>query len=38
MGGHRYQLGIDEYVFASVLLYVDIISLFLKILELIGRK
>ena len=38
MGGRRYRLEIDEYVFASVLLYTDIIYMFLKILELMSRR
>ena len=35
---HRYEIGVDSYILASVLLYLDIINLFLKILEILGRS
>jgi FtsH-binding integral membrane protein len=39
MGGkRRYQMSIDSYILASVLLYLDIINLFLEILKLLGNK
>ena len=38
MGGkHKYSLDPEEYVFASLNLYLDIINLFLMILSLVGR-
>lgn len=36
VGGKGYEYDIDDYVIASVNLYVDIIGLFLKILEIMG--
>ncbi|UKK00376.2 hypothetical protein MACK_000448 [Theileria orientalis] len=39
MGGKRkYQFSVDDYHFASIVLYSDIISLFLRLLSLIGAK
>merc|ERR1719152_251142 len=39
MGGHKkHQFAIDDYVFAALNLYLDIINLFLKILRLVGKK
>jgi len=37
MGGKRYELSIDDYVVAALVLYIDIIVLFLKILEILNR-
>lgn len=36
MGGHKYALSPDEYVFASLTLYLDIINILLYIMELLG--
>ena len=39
MGGkHKYELDPEEYVFASLNLYLDIINLFLMILSLVGDR
>ena len=39
MGGkHKYSLDPEEYIFASLNLYLDIINLFMMILFLIRRK
>lgn len=38
MGGHKYALGPDEYVFAALNLYLDIINLFLYILQLLNSS
>jgi FtsH-binding integral membrane protein len=38
IGGKRIALTIDEYVAAALLLYVDIITIFLYILQMFGRK
>ena len=38
MGGKRYELSLDNYVFGAVMLYVDIIELFLKLLRLLGER
>ena len=35
-GEHSYQLSADEYVFAALNIYVDIIQLFLYVLRLID--
>lgn len=34
----RYTIGVDSYILASVILYLDIINLFLEILKLLGNK
>jgi FtsH-binding integral membrane protein len=36
--GHKYSFQEDEYVFAAISLYLDIINLFIYILELIGKR
>lgn len=39
MGGeHKYSISPEEYIFASLNLYLDIINLFLYILRLIGGR
>lgn len=38
MGGGKYQLSVDDYIVGALILYVDIITLFLKLLELVGRR
>ena len=41
MGGKRYTIDIDDYIMAAMILYLDIINLFieiLKILEKVNRK
>lgn len=39
MGGkHSHQFGVDEYVFAALTIYVDIIQLFLFVLRLFGNR
>lgn len=37
-GGHQVSFSIDDYVFAALNLYLDIINLFLYILQLFGDK
>lgn len=37
-GGHECQFSVDDYVFASLALYLDIINLFLHILSLLGDR
>eukprot|EP00928_Gymnodinium_smaydae_P083785 TRINITY_DN67022_c0_g1_i1.p1 TRINITY_DN67022_c0_g1~~TRINITY_DN67022_c0_g1_i1.p1 ORF type:complete len:243 (+),score=33.86 TRINITY_DN67022_c0_g1_i1:69-797(+) len=37
-GGHKNSFSIDDYVFASLNLYLDIINLFLHILRLLGDR
>jgi len=36
-GEHEIKFGIDEYVFAAMMLYADIINLFVKLLKLFGE-
>lgn len=40
VGGNnkKHEFGIDDYVFAALTLYVDIINLFIKLLELFGDR
>mmetsp|Transcript_48768 Transcript_48768/g.113026 ORF Transcript_48768/g.113026 Transcript_48768/m.113026 type:complete len:175 (+) Transcript_48768:1680-2204(+) len=37
-GGHRFQFSVDDYVFAALNLYMDIINLFLHVLSLMGER
>ncbi len=37
-GGHKYALDPEEYIFAALNLYLDIINLFLFILQIIGNS
>ncbi|KAI1301471.1 Protein lifeguard 1 [Halotydeus destructor] len=38
IGGHKYEISPEEYILAVLMLYMDIINLFLKLLVLFGRK
>jgi FtsH-binding integral membrane protein len=38
VGGGRYEIDNDDYIIAAIIVYVDIIMLFLHILKLIGDK
>ena len=38
MGGREKELTMDNYVLGAVILYVDIIRLFLEILRIIGKR
>lgn len=37
-GGHKHEFDLDEYVFAALNLYLDIINLFMHILSLMGER
>eukprot|EP00091_Calanus_sinicus_P018117 TRINITY_DN4029_c0_g1_i2.p1 TRINITY_DN4029_c0_g1~~TRINITY_DN4029_c0_g1_i2.p1 ORF type:complete len:105 (-),score=40.97 TRINITY_DN4029_c0_g1_i2:452-727(-) len=37
-GSHKYSLSPEEYVFAALNLYLDIINLFMYILQIIGNR
>lgn len=37
VGGSKYGLGNDDYVFAAILIYLDLMNLFLRILELLAK-
>lgn len=36
VGGKQHELSIDDYVFASIAIYLDIIIIFMRILELLN--
>lgn len=38
LGKHQNSLGIDEYIWAAMNLYIDIINMFLYILEILGKS
>ena len=38
MGGGRFELSPDDYIEAVVQLYVDIVQIFLYLLQLFGRS
>lgn len=38
MGGKNKSLTLDNYVLGSVILYIDIVQLFLQILKILGDK
>ena len=38
IGGKKYRLQVDDYVFGVVALYVDIIGLFLYLLSILGSR
>lgn len=37
-GGHQHELSIDDYCFGALMLYMDLINLFIHILELVGDR
>ncbi len=37
-GGKRYELSLDDYVIGALMLYIDIIQMFLYILQLLSKK
>ena len=37
-GKHKYSLDPEEYVFAALNLYLDVINLFMYILSMVGSK
>lgn len=37
-GKHAYQYGIDDYVMATLTLYIDIVNLFLFLLQIFGKR
>lgn len=38
LGGRHQQLRLDDYILGATIIYIDIISLFLKLLRLLGKK
>lgn len=37
MGGQRHELSMDDYILAAMLIYVDVMKIFMKILEIIMK-
>ena len=37
MGDRSRQLSVDDYIWAAMMLYIDIVRLFLYILQLLGK-
>ena len=38
VGGRRHELSIDDYVVGALILYLDIIYIFLELLKLFGNR
>ena len=38
MGGKRYEIELDDYILGAIILYTDIVMLFLYLIQLFGRK
>ncbi len=38
MGGKRYEVGVDDYILGALILYTDIIMIFLYILQALSNK
>ena len=38
IGGKKYQISEEEYVFAALTIYIDVIQIFLYLMELFGRR
>merc|ERR1711862_1885 len=38
MSGKRRKLDIDDYIFGALIIYMDVIQIFIKLLELFGEK
>merc|ERR1711976_1137793 len=38
MAGKRIQIQVDDYIYGAIVIYMDIVDIFLKILELMGDK
>ena len=38
LSSHKYGLSHEDYVYASMMIYLDVVNLFLQILKLMGRK
>ena len=37
-GGRKHELSLDDYIIGALILYMDIIILFLEILKIFGRR
>ena len=38
MGGKRYEIEIDDYILGAIILYTDIIMIFLYLLRIMSKK
>ena len=38
MGGKKHELSQEDYVFAALMLYVDVVYIFMFIMALLGKK
>lgn len=38
MGGKRGEIGLDNYIQGSIMIYIDIIQLFIKIAQLLSEQ
>jgi FtsH-binding integral membrane protein len=38
MGGKRHEISAEDHVYASVMLYIDVVYIFLYILMLLGKR
>jgi FtsH-binding integral membrane protein len=38
VGGGQYELSIDDYILGALIIYIDIIVLFIRILRILGKK
>lgn len=36
-GGHKFQIGEDDYVIAALMIYVDIVTIFIEILKILSK-
>jgi protein lifeguard len=36
MGGRKYEISPDEYIAASISIYMDIVQIFLNVLQILG--
>lgn len=37
-GNKRFALSLDDYIIGALIIYIDIIGMFLKLLQLLGRR
>ena len=38
MAGKRRSIDIDDYIFGAIIIYQDVVEIFIKILQLMGEK
>jgi protein lifeguard len=37
-GAHKFSVAPDEYVFGAIAIYLDVVNLFLHLLQLLGNR